>query len=642
MLTYLFRSAIYISMENYDDERKYREVRRKRRRRKRTGRRRYEETQEVDRDLLRSFGHKILAFLIAVVLIIVVFMVAFAGRIKQNIDSGQKMGIKWFLALLYPDKYSYATNMADLNDIFSITSPEDTAIVLGDEIIASRARYLDSHVYFSLETVKDLFTDRFYYNEEEKVVIYSTSTDMYKAYPGVGKPYYELSGEKVDTTYIPVLYAKDGLAFVAADYVRLFSDFSYEFFENPNRVQIYTDGGTERVAVLTDDTSVRQRGGIKSDIICKLEKGAEVKILETMENWTKVKTRDSFIGYVENDSLDGYRDNPREAATGAYDPAKDYPEKPSMERVMLGFHQLSKEDNGKGLADLTANAGGMNAIAPTWFFLDGSEDGYKDISNTSYVERAHELGLKVWPLIEDMSNSFDEYAFFSSGETRAAVIEKLTEKLKKLGADGLNVDCEKIDSKTAPHFVQFLRELSISLRKAGLELSVDNYVPNEGNRYYNLKEQGLVADYCVMMGYDEHWASCPEAGSVASIGFVETGIVDTIKQGVPESKFVLAVPFFTRIWKTENGVVSSEAVGLGAAKGWLSDHGIEPAWYDDMGQYYGEYEEDGVLYQMWLEDGESLKAKISVAKVYGVNGVAAWRLGLENEGIWALIDAELQ
>ena len=68
-------------MENYDDERKYREVRRKRRRRKRTGRRRYEETQEVDRDLLRSFGHKILAFLIAVVLIIVVFMVAFAGRI---------------------------------------------------------------------------------------------------------------------------------------------------------------------------------------------------------------------------------------------------------------------------------------------------------------------------------------------------------------------------------------------------------------------------------------------------------------------------------------------------------------------------------------------------------------------------------
>ncbi|MCR4584984.1 MAG: chitinase [Lachnospiraceae bacterium] len=629
-------------MENFEDHRKYREVRKKHRRRRRRPVREYEDNREVDRDLLRSFGHKVLAFLIAVALIVLVFMIAFAGRIKQNIDSGQKMGVKWFLALLYPEKYSYATNMADLNEIFSITSPEDTAIVLGDEIIASRARYLEGHVYFSLETVKELFTDRFYYNEDEKVLIYSTSTDMYKAYPGVGKPYYELSADKVDTDYVPALYAKDGLCLVAADYVKLFADLDYEFFENPKRVQIYLSGGNERVAVLTDATSVRHRGGIKSDIICKLDKGAEVRILETMETWSKIKTKDSFIGYVENEKLDGYRDSERKAPSGAYKPKEDYPETPSIQRVMLGFHQLSNEDNGKGLAGLCENASGMNVIAPTWFFLDGSEDGYRDISNSSYVERAHDLGLKVWPLLEDMSNSFDEYAFFSSGETRAEIIEKLTEKLEKLGADGLNVDCEKIDSKTAPHFVQFLRELSISLHKAGLELSIDNYVPNEGNRYYNLKEQGLVADYCIMMGYDEHWGTSPEAGSVASIGFVETGITDTIKQGVPESKFVLAVPFFTRIWKTENGVVSSEAVGLGAAKSWLSDHEIEPAWHDDMGQYYGEYEEDGVLYQMWLEDGESLKAKISVAKTYGVNGVAAWRLGLENEGIWALIDAEFK
>ena len=642
MLTYLFRSAIYISMDNYENERKYREVRKKRRRRKRRVRRDYEEAQEVDRDLLRSFGHKILAFLIAVVLIVLVFMIAFAGRIKQNIESGQKMGVRWFLALLYPDKYSYATNMADLNDIFSITSPEDTAIVLGDEIIASRARYLGGQVYFSLETVKDLFTDRFYYNEDEKLIIYSTSTDMYKVYPGEGKPYYELSGEKIETEYIPALYAKDGLTYIAADYLKLFSDFSYEHFSEPNRVQIYLDGGTERVAVLTDDTSMRQRGGIKSDIICKLEKGTELKILETMETWTKVKTKDSFIGYVENEKLDGYRDSVREAATGAYKPGEDYSKIPSIQRVMLGFHQLSKEDNGKGLADLTANAGAMNAIAPTWFFLDGSDVGYKDISNASYVERAHDLGLKVWPVIEDMSNSFDEYTFFSSGDTRAAVIEKLTTRLKDLKADGLNVDCELIDSKTAPHFVQFLRELSISLHKAGLELSIDNYVPNEGNRYYNLKEQGYIADYCIMMGYDEHWATSPEAGSVASIGFVEKGLEDSLKQGVPEAKLVLAVPFFTRIWKTEGGVVSSEAVGLQAAKNWLGDNDIETAWDDEMGQYYGDYQEDGILYQMWLEDGESLKTKISVAAAYGVNGIAAWRLGLENEGIWALIDAELK
>ena len=67
-------------------------------------------------------------------------------------------------------------------------------------------------------------------------------------------------------------------------------------------------------------------------------------------------------------------------------------------------------------------------------------------------------------------------------------------------------------------------------------LSVDNYVPAVYNRFYNQKEQGNVADYVIIMGYDEHYAG-GEAGSVSSIGYVENGIKDMLSL-VPKEKVI--------------------------------------------------------------------------------------------------------
>lgn len=52
---------------------------------------------------------------------------------------------------------------------------------------------------------------------------------------------------------------------------------------------------------------------------------------------------------------------------------------------------------------------------------------------------------------------------------------------------------------------------------------------------YNRKEQGVMADYVVIMGYDEHFGGSPEAGSVSSYNFVKEGIEETLKE-VPAEK----------------------------------------------------------------------------------------------------------
>ena len=51
----------------------------------------------------------------------------------------------------------------------------------------------------------------------------------------------------------------------------------------------------------------------------------------------------------------------------------------------------------------------------------------------------------------------------------------------------------------------------MACRNQGVILSVDNYVPSSSTEFYNRAEQGRVADYVIVMAYDEHHAG-GEAG----------------------------------------------------------------------------------------------------------------------------------
>ena len=203
--------------------------------------------------------------------------------------------------------------------------------------------------------------------------------------------------------------------------------------------------------------------------------------------------------------------------------------------------------------------------------------------------------------------------------------------------DGINLDFEKIPSDSGSDWGEFLKELSVATHKAGIVLSVDNYAPTASTVHYNRGIQGNVCDYVIVMGYDEHWASGGVAGSVASIGFVEDGIVNTISSGVPAEKIINAVPFYTRVWKTKDGSVTADTMGMGSSAEWCTKYDVELHWNDETCQNYGEKEMNGTLYQVWLEDAASLEAKLSVMDAHECAGVAEWKLGLETAEAWDTI-----
>jgi spore germination protein YaaH len=348
-----------------------------------------------------------------------------------------------------------------------------------------------------------------------------------------------------------------------------------------------------------------------------------------MENWSKILTPDGYIGYVQNKIL-------TDMGKKEYSGDKEQPVYKSTrldEKIVLGWHQVMKQDGNKTLASVVAKTKGLNVISPTWFSITDNEGNYTSLASRDYVDQAHSMGLQVWALVDNFSKDVQTEVLLASTSTRKKLINNLMNDVEMLGLDGLNLDFEGLKQEAGVHYIQFLRELSIPCREKGIVLSVDNYVPTASTEFYDREEQGVVVDYLIVMGYDEHYNGS-EAGSVASYEFVQNGIEGTLEQNVPAEKIINGVPFYTRLWTVTATETKSSAMGIADAKSWVKKNDIELTWLDDLGQFYGEKEtKDGIQY-LWMEEEDSLKEKMDLIKTHDLAGVACWKLGLEDEAAW--------
>ena len=561
---------------------------------------------------------KIIPVIVAVILIILIGAAGFGAKLLE--------------------KYSYSKERADLTEYFGIAGENDVPIILQDEQIEEHAKIFDGICYFDMATVHKYFNDRFYEDKSENSLLYTTPDMVYANVIGTGTVTgydadFVESGESYD--YTISRYEGEAL-YIAADFVKKYANFSYELFTEPNHMQIYTEWDRRQTASVTKDTQVRYQGGIKSDILTDVSAGDQVIILEEMETWTKVKTQDSVIGYVENKRLGEKTEEEPVPVTDYVEP--EYPSNTRDYKINLGWHVIGGVGGNDTLEETVAKTKGLNVISPTWFTLTGNEGEFSSFATTSYVERAHEMGLEVWALVGNVDSvDVDLYTVLSKTSNRRRLILQLLGAVREYNLDGLNIDFENVSLDAGEPFIQFIRELSIPCRKYGIVLSVDNYVPMNHTDHYDRAEQGVVADYVIIMGYDEHYNGSDEAGSVASINFVESGIKNTVAE-VPKEKVINALPFYTRSWETGADGISSQAVGMEMAQTYVSDHGIATRWDEVTCQNYGEFQDGDRLCQVWLEDAESITVKLNIMEKYEIAGVAAWRLGFETADIWDVIE----
>lgn len=581
---------------------------------RRERRERETQTRRQPRKRRRRLNPKAVSVLVAVLLIFII-CIFMAGK------------------MLY-QKYSPSKEMADGNEYFALENEQDMAVIMNDEILEDKARLIDGRVYLNVETVYQYLNDRFYWDATENIYLYALPTELVSV--EVGSSDYSVAKAKQSEGYV-ILRADGSEAYVALDFIQKYTNFTYEYWEEPNRVHIVNEFGSKDVVTAQKKAAVRYKAGIKSPILTNAEKGDTMYVLEEPEEideWTRVLTSDGYIGYVRDKQISAVSQK-EVTAPEFMEPqytsiSKDY-------TINLSWHQVTNKDANGQILNRIADTKGLTTISPTWFSIADTDGNISSLASQDYVNYAHQNGLEVWGLVDNFTDGVSTYETLSRTSSRQRLVNQLTAAAIQYGLDGINVDFELITEDCSRAYIEFIRELSIMCRINGIVLSVDNYVPTASSDHYNREEQGIFADYVIIMGYDEHYASSEEAGSVASYDFVKQGIEKTVSE-VPADKVINAVPFYTRFWKTaSDGTVSSEALGMDAADERLRKNGVEAEWDPGTRQYYAEFKYEDSTYQIWLEEERSIEEKLQLMKEYGLAGVASWRLGYERSDIWDVI-----
>lgn len=564
------------------------------------------------------------------------------------------------------EKYGSSNEKADLKQYYGLEAEDEIAVVINNEVVRNETdasqgqdtdipvpgKVYDGQYYIEYSVVRDRINKRFYWDPNENVLLYTMPGGNVSVEVG-SKEYTDIT-EKKSEGYV-ILKTEGKTAYIALPFIQAYTNMEYTVYDEPvTRAVITSEWGEIQTAQLKRDTQVRYQGGVKSPILTEVKKSDKVTVLEDEDDWMKVGTEDGFVGYVRTGALKDIKAETisREFEEPVYtNITKNY-------TINMAWHNVSNADANNYVLETIAGTKGLTTIAPTWFSLADTEGNITSLADSSYVNYAHQSNLEVWAVLRDFHggiNSYEETCeTLSYTSKREKIINRVIAEALQAGIDGINLDFELVSAECGEHYVQFIRELSVKCRQNGLVFSVDNYVPQPYNEHYDIEEQGTVADYVVIMGYDEHTDGSYEAGSVASIGYLENGIADALKS-VPAEKLVAGVPFYTRLWfetpKTEEQLaqeegteeasypneVSSWAYGMDDAAEIVSASGVQAEWNETAKQNYAEWEADGGVYKIWLEDNQSLEEKLKVIKANRLAGVAEWSLGMENSSVWDLI-----
>lgn len=545
-----------------------------------------------------------------------------------------------------------STEVIDFKEDYGLEDNE-YLVVLNNEIQTFKGIEDSGTVYIDAENVAKHINDRFYWDSNEKIFIYTKATQVIKAFPD--QQSYSVGGENTPLDYAPIKTIGDTV-YVSVEYIKLFTQCEIEAYQDPNRLMVTTKWGELQTVSVQEDTVLRYTDpydeadtiDLHHPIVKNVAAGESLNVVQREDgwNWTKVATNDGYVGWIEN----RYLGEIQTASTTA--PAFEEEQFTYLKeegKICLAWHQVTTQEASSvnNLIQALNNTSDITVVAPTWFCFDGTEGHINSIASYDYVSYAHQVGKKVWAVFQNSAYSGGEMDgintdnILSYTSKRETLVNELIAAVLEYGIDGINLDFEMITEDGADNYIQFVRELSVACRNNGITFSIDNYVPLY-TKHYDRTEQARFADYLVIMGYDEYGQFSMEAGPVASVPFVKQGIEDTLELiGGDSSKVINGIPFYTVVWNET--VPYEDTISMPTAKEYLQKYPDSTvlSWNSELGYNYGYYTSalNGVTYSMWLEDKESIAAKLELMNQYDLAGVALWKLQQETGDVWPAISA---
>lgn len=531
------------------------------------------------------------------------------------------------------NRYKPGTEYMAGNEYFNLTDENSVALIQNGELLEEQAVLIGGEPYAAYTYVESQLNSCFYWDEETKGILLTTSGGVQTLLPG------DAAVAKTPGGQPAVQQESDGTVYISLDVVKEYTDLDYAYYSDPNRVVIRNEwDGVEQATVQSDTAQVRQKGGIKSLILADVQKGDTLLYLENLDNWCKVMTADGYTGYIQTEDIS------EPEAIEARTAKKDSYERITRDhKINLVWHQSTSTESNDAMAEMTAEMTGVNVISPTWFSVTDETGTISSLASADYVKLAHEAGREVWGLIDNFNEAFDETTDLAYASVRSRIIEQLLAEAASCGMDGINVDFENLKEAGIPHYLQFLRELTSAAHAQNLVVSVDTPVPQAYTMYYQRGEQARFVDYMIVMAYDEHLAGSEEAGSVSSLPFVQQA-VEEMTRVMPADQVICGIPFYTRVWTEKFGqsAITSEVLGMDGAKNYAKENQMTETWDASLGQNVATVETSDARYTIWMEDEQSMEEKLKVIQSADLAGVAEWKLGFECADVWSLISKYIE
>lgn len=531
------------------------------------------------------------------------------------------------------NRYKPGTEYMAGNEYFNLTDENSVALIQNGELLEEQAVLIGGEPYAAYTYVESQLNSCFYWDEETKGILLTTSGGVQTLLPG------DAAVAKTPGGQPAVQQESDGTVYISLDVVKEYTDLDYAYYSDPNRVVIRNEwDGVEQATVQSDTAQVRQKGGIKSLILADVQKGDTLLYLENLDNWCKVMTADGYTGYIQTEDIS------EPEAIEARTAKKDSYERITRDhKINLVWHQSTSTESNDAMAEMTAEMTGVNVISPTWFSVTDETGTISSLASADYVKLAHEAGREVWGLIDNFNEAFDETTDLAYASVRSRIIEQLLAEAASCGMDGINVDFENLKEAGIPHYLQFLRELTSAAHAQNLVVSVDTPVPQAYTMYYQRGEQARFVDYMIVMAYDEHFAGSEEAGSVSSLPFVQQA-VEEMTRVMPADQVICGIPFYTRVWTEKFGqsAITSEVLGMDGAKNYAKENQMTETWDASLGQNVATVETFDARYTIWMEDEQSMEEKLKVIQSADLAGVAEWKLGFECADVWSLISEYIE
>lgn len=531
------------------------------------------------------------------------------------------------------NRYKPGTEYMAGNEYFNLTDENSVALIQNGELLEEQAVLIGGEPYAAYTYVESQLNSCFYWDEETKGILLTTSGGVQTLLPG------DAAVAKTPGGQPAVQQESDGTVYISLDVVKEYTDLDYAYYSDPNRVVIRNEwDGVEQATVQSDTAQVRQKGGIKSLILADVQKGDTLLYLENLDNWCKVMTADGYTGYIQTEDIS------EPEAIEARTAKKDSYERITRDhKINLVWHQSTSTESNDAMAEMTAEMTGVNVISPTWFSVTDETGTISSLASADYVKLAHDAGREVWGLIDNFNEAFDETTDLAYASVRSRIIEQLLAEAASCGMDGINVDFENLKEAGIPHYLQFLRELTSAAHAQNLVVSVDTPVPQAYTMYYQRGEQARFVDYMIVMAYDEHFAGSEEAGSVSSLPFVQQA-VEEMTRVMPADQVICGIPFYTRVWTEKFGqsAITSEVLGMDGAKNYAKENQMTETWDASLGQNVATVETSDAKYTIWMEDEQSMEEKLKVIQSADLAGVAEWKLGFECADVWSLISKYIE